>query len=503
MQALWKTRKRLIFWEIYALPAALAPPKRWSPWARVLLAGDNTHTATHTTLNAMPEDNPPARTDGHHILTVSQLNQAVSRLLEKNFPLAWVSGELSNFTRAASGHWYFTLKDANAQVRAVMFRGRAQYVDFPPREGDKVEVRATVGLYAARGDFQLNVEAMRKSGVGNLYEAFLQLKAKLAAEGLFDESRKRALPAFARRIGIVTSPQAAALRDVLIAFRRRAPHVSLVLYPTAVQGDGSAEKIAEAINTASQRAECDLLIVCRGGGSLEDLWSFNNEQVARAIAACRLPVICGVGHETDFTIADFVADLRAPTPTAAAELASEPTEAWLAELEAFAQGLTDVLRRHLDDHAQTLDWLAHRLQSPSTAINHQKLRLSTLATRLSHASSIPMTAARFHLGQISQRLRHAMPTTRLSRARVAADAARLHSAFTMRRVAHQHALNSLSERLELLAPQRTLERGYAILADGAGKILRKPSDLHPPQRLTLTLAGGTTEIHVDHTGPKD
>lgn len=450
----------------------------------------------------MFDDSQASGTPGNQILSVSQLNQAVGRLLEKSFPLAWVSGEISNFTRAASGHWYFTLKDANAQVRAVMFRGRAQYVDFNPREGDKVEVRATVGLYAARGDFQLNVEAMRKAGVGNLYEAFVRLKAKLAAEGLFDEARKRELPDFPRTIGIVTSPQAAALRDVLTAFRRRAPHVSLLLYPTAVQGDGSAEKIAEAIKAASRRAECDLLIVCRGGGSLEDLWSFNDEQVARAIAACSVPVISGVGHETDFTIADFVADLRAPTPTAAAELAAAPTADWLSELEELAQGLTDELRRRLDDHAQTLDWLAHRLHSPATAIKHQKLKLSSLATRLSHATSAPVTAARFGLDQLAHRLRHAMPDTRVARARVTAEATRLRTAFSVRLVAHQHALASAREQLELLAPQRTLERGYAIVADDAGQILRRPSDIHPPQRLTLTLAGGKATIDVSHSTPE-
>ena len=457
----------------------------------------------------MFEDNPApgatraAGATGNPVITVSQLNQAVSRLLEKSFPLTWVSGEISNFTRAASGHWYFTLKDAGAQVRAVMFRGRAQYVDFNPREGDKVEVRATVGLYAARGDFQLNVEAMRKAGVGNLYEAFLRLKARLSEEGLFDAARKRELPDFPRTIGIVTSPQAAALRDVLTAFRRRAPHVSLILYPTAVQGEGSADKIAEAISIASRRAECDVLIVCRGGGSLEDLWSFNDEKVARAIAACSMPVISGVGHETDFTIADFVADLRAPTPTAAAELAAAPTEDWLAELGALAEGLNDALRRQLDDRAQSLDWLAHRLQSPAMAISHQKLRLTGLATRLNHATSTPVTAARFRLGQSLSRLRHAMPDTRMARARLGAAATRLHNAFSAQAVVRRHALASASEQLELLAPQRTLERGYAIVADESGQILRRPSDLHAPQRLTLTLAGGKAAIDVSRASPED
>ncbi|MFZ3285973.1 MAG: exodeoxyribonuclease VII large subunit, partial [Telluria sp.] len=266
------------------------------------------------------------------VLTVSALNAQVARLLERSFPLTWIGGEISNFTRAGSGHWYFTLKDDAAQVRAVMFRGRAQFAGFIPREGDKVEVRALVTLYGARGDYQINVEAIRRAGVGALYEAFLRLKEKLAARGLFDQERKRALPLFARAIGIVTSPQAAALRDILSALRRRAPHVRVVLYPTQVQGQLAAEKIAQAINTASRRAEVDVLLVCRGGGSIEDLWCFNEEVVAHAIAACRMPVVAGVGHETDFTIADFSADLRAATPTAAAELAATPHADWMASL---------------------------------------------------------------------------------------------------------------------------------------------------------------------------
>ena len=438
------------------------------------------------------------------ILTVSQLNQAVGRLLERSFPLSWISGEISNFTRAASGHWYFTLKDASAQVRAVMFRGRAQYVDFAPREGDKVEVRAVVSLYAARGDFQLNVEAMRKAGVGNLYEAFLTLKAKLTAEGLFDADRKRELPIFPRQIGIVTSPQAAALRDVITTLRRRAPHLSIVLYPTAVQGEGSAEKIAAAINTASQRAECDALIVCRGGGSLEDLWSFNDERVARAIAASSLPVVSGVGHETDFTIADFVADLRAPTPTAAAEMVSTPTEDWLAELHQHALDLTDGLQRMLDDHSQTLDWLTHRLQSPSMAIDHQKLRLSSLLSRLRNGASKPLTGARFRIEQARSRLHHALPDTRMRSAQLSAKAIQLQTAFSSRLTTWRHSLESSSDQLELLAPQRTLERGYAILADESGHVLRQPSEIQPPQRLKLTLAGGSTLVDIAaRTNTKD
>ena len=436
------------------------------------------------------------------ILTVSQLNQAVARLLERSFPLAWISGEMSNVTRAASGHWYFTLKDASAQVRAVMFRGRAQYVDFAPREGDKVEVRATVSLYAPRGDFQLNVESMRRAGVGNLYEAFLQLKATLAAEGLFETARKRPLPVFPRTVGIVTSPQAAALRDMITAFRRRAPHVQLLLYPTLVQGDAAAPQIVQAIATASARAECDLLIVGRGGGSLEDLWCFNDERVARAIAACPVPVISGVGHETDVTIADFVADLRAPTPTAAAELAATPREDWLAALAQHADDLSTAMRRQMDGRTQTLDWLAHRVQGPEATLRQHRLKLDALAARLRHATEAPLSEARFTLAQSARRLQHALPDTRLMRTQLAARGERMAAGFQASRVSATHRLSTLQTQLALLAPQRTLERGYAIVQDAQGQVLRDTAQLKAPQTLRLTLASGSATIGIDKVAPE-
>ncbi len=451
--------------------------------------------------DALPEGPRKSSASRPEILTVSQLNQAVSRLLERSFPLAWIAGEISNVTRAASGHWYFTLKDAGAQVRAVMFRGRAQYVDFAPREGDKIEVRATVSLYAPRGDFQLNVETMRRAGVGNLYEAFLRLKAQLGAEGLFDAARKRKLPRFPRTIGIVTSPQAAALRDMITAFRRRAPHVQLLLYPTLVQGDAAAAQIAQAIATASARAECDVLIVGRGGGSLEDLWCFNDERVARAIAACSMPTISGVGHETDVTIADFVADLRAPTPTAAAELAATPRADWLAALGQHADDLDAAMRRQLDEQTQTLDWLAHRVQGPGAAIRQHRLKLDALQARLQHATEVPLSGARFALAQSARRLQHALPDTRLMRTQLAAREERLGAGFHARRLAADHRLSALQAQLELLAPQRTLERGYAIVQDARGQVLRDSTQLTAPQALHLKLARGSATVHVDQVTP--
>lgn len=430
------------------------------------------------------------------VLTVSALNQAVSRMLERTFPLTWISGEISNFTRAASGHWYFTLKDDAAQVRAVMFRGRAQYADFNPREGDKVEVRALVTLYAARGDYQINVEAIRRAGVGVLYEAFLKLKEKLSAEGLFEPAQKRALPIFASTIGIVTSPQAAALRDILITLKRRAPHVRIILYPTPVQGLGAAEKIAFAINTASARAECQLLLVCRGGGSIEDLWSFNDEGVARAIAACSIPVISGVGHETDFTICDFIADMRAPTPTAAAEMAVSSRDDWMTALESHADDLNRAMKRHMRDATQSLDWTSRRLISPSAYIAHQHLKLRGLHTRLTHAMRTPLAEARYLLMHLHTRCAARLPDTRAQRKHVAENARRILVAMMRCTAKNRQSLNSLAAQLELLNPQRTLERGYAIVLNQHGEIVRNPRQIVAGQHLNITLAQGETQIGV-------
>ncbi len=438
---------------------------------------------------ASPAAGPP-------VLSVSALNQAVSKLLERNFPLCWVAGEVSNFTRAASGHWYFTLKDAQAQVRAVMFKSRAQYTDFTPREGDKVEVRALVTLYAPRGDYQLSVESIRRAGLGDLYETFLRLKQALAAEGLFDPAKKRPLPPFPRTIGIVTSTRAAALRDVLTALRRRAPHVAVVLYPTPVQGEGAAARIAEAIATASARRDCEVLLVCRGGGSIEDLWSFNEEQVARAIAACSMPVICGVGHETDFTIADFTADLRAPTPTAAAEMAAAPRREWRAAIEVKARHLANAMRRQWREQAQTLDWLARRLLSPAAAVRHERVKLRALEVRLHHAAHSPVAQSRFALLQLHGRLAACLPDIPAQRRRVVESGRRLTACLLAQQRHRGQQLAGLASQLDMLNPQRTLERGYAIVTDHKGNIVRTPTALKPRQLLTLRLAQGSADVSL-------
>ena len=430
------------------------------------------------------------------VLTVTALNAQVARLLERSFPLTWIGGEISNFTRASSGHWYFTLKDDGAQVRAVMFRGKSQFAGFTPREGDKVEVRALVTLYGARGDYQINVEAIRRAGVGALYDAFLRLKEKLGAQGLFDQDRKRPLPLFTRSVGIVTSPNAAALRDILTALKRRAPHVRVVLYPAPVQGQGAAERIAAAIDTASRRAEVDVLLVCRGGGSIEDLWSFNEEIVAWAIAECSMPVIAGEGHETDCTIADIAADVRAATPTAAAELAATARADWISSLGADAIDLRRAMQRSVGEASQSLDNLSRRLLSPSARIGHQRLALRALSTALTHAVRAPANRQAFVLAQLRARWASHKPDLRARRLEIDTRSRRLASALEHQLVRRRQTLAALSAQLELLNPQRTLERGYAIVRDSAGNVLRSPAQIVPQQVLNVRLADGSADIGV-------
>jgi len=450
----------------------------------------------HQDSTMLNDNDPDTAYAAPPVLSVTALNQQVARLLERTFPLVWIGGEISNFTRASSGHWYFTLKDDAAQVRAVMFRSRAQYAGFIPREGDKVEVRALVTLYGARGDYQVNVEAIRRAGVGPLYEAFLRLKEKLSSQGLFDQERKRALPLFTRSIGIVTSPQAAALRDVLTALKRRAPHVNVVLYPAPVQGQFAADKIAEAIMTASRRAEVDVLLVVRGGGSIEDLWSFNEECVARAIAACAIPVISGVGHETDVTIADFAADMRAATPTAAAELAATAREDWMASLSADALDLRRAMWRQLSEANQGLDNLSRRLLSPTAQIAHQRLKLRAMAASLTHALRVPINRGGVTLAQLQQRWARHRPDLRTLRAQIMSEQRHLNASVCSQVKQRRDALTALAAQLELLNPQRTLERGYAIVSNAQGQALRSPGQIKARTALTVRLAEGSAEVRV-------
>ncbi len=413
------------------------------------------------------------------VVTVSQLLRSARDALEQRFPLQWIAGEISNLRPAASGHLYFVLKDEQAQVDCVMFRGRAAYLDWQPQDGMRVEARALVTLYEPRGRFQLNVEAMRRAGLGPLYERFLKLKEKLEREGLFDPAAKRPVPGHPRAIGVVTSLAAAALRDVLTTLGRRNPTIPVIVYPAPVQGEGAAAKLARAIATASERAECDVLLLVRGGGSIEDLWQFNEEAVARAIRASRIPVVVGVGHETDFTIADFAADERAPTPTAAAELASPPVAELRARVADCAWSLSREMRRRLEYATQALDGLARRLVHPAERLRASRQLLAQLGARLAAAASHGIDIAALRLRDAPQRL-------------AAALARRLDAA--------NGRLATLRASLSGLDPAAVLGRGYSITRDSSGALVRDSARVPEGERLTTTLAKGWLESEVRKKG---
>jgi exodeoxyribonuclease VII large subunit len=434
------------------------------------------------------------------VITVGELNNLAKSVLEQNLPLLWVAGEISNFKRYDSGHCYFTLKDAAAQVDCVMFRHKVQYLEWMPENGMQVEVRACPTLYEARGKFQLTVETMRRAGLGALYEAFEKLKARLDKEGLFDAARKKPLPEFPRMIGVVTSPRAAALRDVLTTLRRRMPALPVILYPAPVQGEGAAQKIAHAIAAADARGECDVVIVCRGGGSIEDLWAYNEEAVARAIDACAIPVVTGVGHETDFTIADFVADVRAPTPTAAAQLAS-PDRAELAQqLQQWHHRLERVTQRALEERMQRLDYLSRRLAHPGERIRNQEQHLQHLASRLRGAWRREWEDGSWRVRELAQRFGTATPDLD-SLARGRDDLVRRLGAAARERLKTAAArLNGLEAHLMHLNPQLVLERGYSITEAADGAIVRDSARVAADQDLKITFAKGWAGVQVKRKG---
>jgi exodeoxyribonuclease VII large subunit len=431
------------------------------------------------------------------ILTVAELNNRAKSLLESCFPLLWVAGEISNFKRYDSGHCYFSLKDSKAQVRCVMFRNRAALIDFQPREGMQVEARALVSLYEARGDFQLTIEALRPAGLGALFAAYERLKQKLELEGLFAPERKKPLPAFPRAVGIVTSPAAAALADVIAALQRRMPSLPIILYPTPVQGLDAAAQIASAIQKANQRQEVDVLIVCRGGGSLEDLWSFNEEVVARAIAACTIPLVSGIGHETDFSIADFVADVRAATPTAAAELVSPNREEWLARLDRQRSRMHRAVERQLQSKMQGLDATARRLQHPGARLAQQHAYILELSRRLHLAPNRALEKNRYRLTQSALRLNHLKPSTIRQQDRLASLKQRLTSVLSRTLLQPQQRLSMLAARLEPWNPQVVLARGYALVSRPDGQLVRLGANLKHGDALSLQFADSAVDVRVN------
>jgi len=428
------------------------------------------------------------------VISVSTLNRMARDLLESGLPQTWIGGEVSNLTLAASGHAYFSLKDAGAQIRCVMFRQRLASLPFRPCNGMQVELKGTVTLYEARGEFQISVDSMRSAGLGRLYEAFERLKNSLEKEGLFAQERKRKLPALPSSIGIITSPAAAALRDVVTTLSRRMPSISLILYPTQVQGDSAAQQIAQAIIQAGRRKEVDLLIICRGGGSIEDLWAFNEEIVARAIAAS---TICGVGHETDFTISDFVADLRAPTPTAAAEMASPGQEQLKARLLQQKHALSRALSRHLNSKTQYLDRLAHRLRHPGERLAQQRQQLNHLASRLGQLVEAKQQQARWRLQLAEQQHRRLRPDLQQRASRLEQQQQHLVRSIRQTLKLKQNMTERLGDRIESVNPESVLQRGYAIVQNRQGMAIKSSGSLKQGERVTLRFAAGQTEALVD------
>lgn len=425
-------------------------------------------------------------------------------LLERGFARIWVEGELSNLARPASGHVYFSLKDSAAQVRCAYFRQRQRTPTMGLKDGDQVLALGRVSLYEPRGDYQLIVERLEPAGEGELRRRFELLKRKLAGEGLFDEALKRPLPTLPRAVGVITSPSGAAVRDIVTVLRRRFPAVPVVIYPAAVQGEAAPRELLAALGTAARRAECDVLIIGRGGGSLEDLWAFNDEALARAIRQCPIPVISAVGHEVDFTIADFVADLRAPTPSGAAELVVPDQAEWQRGLAAVAARLATNLRRKLEERSQALDWLARRLgqTSPAATVARQSERLRNARARLSTAMRHGVVSTERRVDRLQERLLRQSPAWRLER-----DAWQLRTLRERLGRAGQVPIVALQQRLALTAralnsvsPLATLERGYAIVSDKtSNKVLTDASKVAAGTAIRARLAHGSLLATVERS----
>jgi exodeoxyribonuclease VII large subunit len=449
-------------------------------------------------------DIPAAATAAREVYSVTRLTREVRALLDRSLGVIWVEGELSNFSQPVSGHWYFSLKDRDAQLRCAMFRMKNVLVGFTPRAGSQVLVRGRLSVYEARGEYQLIVEHLEEAGVGALKREFERLKARLAAEGLFALERKRALPRFPRRIGVITSPSGAALRDILHVLQRRYPPAAVLIYPTPVQGVAAAPALVQALALASARAECDVLILARGGGSLEDLWAFNDERLARAIHACALPVVCGVGHEVDFTIADFVADARAPTPSAAAELVAPDRDACLEALARSARRLAGGMRRELRVSATRLaaTELRLKLAHPGVRLTQQMQRLDDLAQRLTGAARTCVHREWIRLGEAHTRLERSSPVHVLREYRMRHERllARLRHATDADIARRAHRLALAQRALHTVSPLATLSRGFAIVTGADGAVVTEAAAVAVGEPIQARLAHGSLTARV--TGRK-
>jgi len=446
--------------------------------------------------------NSPEPVPRRDVYTVSRLNREVRALLDSRFPLLWVEGEISNLSRPGSGHLYFSLKDRDAQVRCAMFKMRNQLLSFTPADGMHVLARARISLYEPRGDFQLVVEHMEEAGDGLLRRAFEELKKRLSNEGLFDPARKKPLPRLPRRIGVITSPTGAAIRDILSILRRRFPAIPVLIYPVPVQGTAAAPEIARMIRLAGQRRECDVLIVARGGGSLEDLWAFNEELVARAIYDCPIPIVSGVGHETDVTIADFAADHRAATPSAAAELVSPNGEEWLQTFVTLENRLVAQMRRQQQTKAQALQWLSKRLtqQHPGRRLRDQGQRLDELEQRFNHAWRSHLRHAAVRLSALSAQLHRHDPSRRLQHLQFQREnlSRRMVQALRAGIEQRRQQLAGLGRALDAVSPLATLGRGYAIVKRlPGGAIVRTVQAVNIGDQVETRVAQGRMICTVD------
>ncbi|ADJ29279.1 exodeoxyribonuclease VII large subunit [Nitrosococcus watsonii] len=439
----------------------------------------------------------PAR----EIYTISRLVREARHLLEGSFPLLWIEGEVSNLSRPSSGHFYFTLKDKTTQVRCAMFRGRNRLLGITLEEGMQILARVQVGLYEARGEFQLIVEYLEKAGDGALRRAFEALKQRLSSEGLFATSHKRSLPILPRQIGIITSPSGAAIRDILSVLKRRFPTVPVLIYPVPVQGEGAAQKIATAIAKAEQQHTCDLLILARGGGSLEDLWAFNEEALARAIYHCPIPIISGVGHEIDFTIADFAADQRAPTPSAAAEMAVPDSREWYRNVLNLEQRLGSLFQQRLRYLRQSLESLTQRLRHPQARLQEGAQRIDELEQRLDRAWTHLKRERLHQLGGLSLQLQRLNPAQYLKACHLRlGELNQLLHTYQQQHLEKQRMQLEMAQRsLQAINPQTTLERGYAIVTGPKGIVLRKASQVQPGARIEVQLAEGHIRGEVTET----
>lgn len=429
-------------------------------------------------------------------VSVSQLNSLAKQLLEQNLIGLWVTGEISNLTRANSGHYYFALKDEKAQIRCALFKSFADCLTFPLQEGDAVELSGKITLYEARGEYQIVVQEIRQTGAGRLYAAYEALKKRLQQEGLFESSNKKTLPKFPKTIGIVTSPMAAALRDVVTTLRRRMPSIDVIVYPTAVQGKGSEHEIAKAIATANQRNEVDLLIICRGGGSIEDLWAFNEEVVVRSIAESKLPTISGVGHETDFTLCDFVADIRAATPTAAAEIATPDRIEYLTRVNNYAKQLQQILQQRYFNNSQHVDRLEKLLRSPKELLLFQRRKIDELSQQnkinILRIISMYQQKLQTHTTIVNQ----SRPDIIVCRKKLEATEKILNQEKTRKLNQSLQYIEIMEELLNAVAPQKVLQRGFSVVTDSRGKIVTSPQKLRLGQGLDIRFAEGTTHVIV-------